>query len=122
MRAKTYRKNMRKNNSILQDDPTICYICGRSGATDEHHIFNNPYRDESDEDHMVIYLHRTCHRWLHLHPVSNLTMKRRGQTKWEETYGTREDFIARYGKNYLDEGETVEAWKEEHKQATSKSI
>ena len=52
---------------------------------------------------MVLYLHRACHRWLHEHPISNQTIKARGQRKWEETYGSRDEFIKRYGKNYIEE-------------------
>ena len=91
--------------SVLQTDKTVCYLCGQSsGKLDEHHVFEGTAnRSKSDDDSMTIYVHRVCHRWLHEHPKSALTIKARAQRKWEELYGNREEFIKRYGRNYLDD-------------------
>ena len=92
--------------SIIQENKEICYICGKyiSNHPDPHHIFNGPNRDKSNEDGMVIYVHRTCHAWLHNHPISNWNMKARCQKIWQEYYKKSEkDFIKRYRKSYLGE-------------------
>ena len=87
--------------SIIQTNKDYCYVCGKPNPTDEHHIFGGANRKKSDEDGMTIYLHRTCHTWLHNHPISSKTYKIRGQKIWEKTYGSREDFIDRYTKSYI---------------------
>lgn len=91
--------------SLIQDNSEICFLCGKRivGTKDEHHIFNGANRKKSDEDGMVVYLHRTCHQWLHEHPISMNTFKQRGQRVWESIYGSRKDFIKRYRKNYLED-------------------
>lgn len=95
----------RKNKSVIQSNNDYCYVCGKPQPNDEHHIFNGPNRKKSDQDGMIIYVHRTCHTWLHNHPISNLTFKRRAQKIWELKNGNREDFIKRYGKSYILERE-----------------
>lgn len=89
--------------SKLQNNEKICYLCGRLITNDSnlHHIFNGAYRDKSDKDGMVVYLHSACHRKLHDHYEISLKVKKAGQIKWEEIYGTREEFIKKYGKSYL---------------------
>lgn len=92
--------------SILQNDPTICYVCGKyiGGKPDPHHIYNGPLRDKSDEDGLVVFVHRICHTWLHNHPKSNRNIKARVQKIWQEYYGkSEEDFIKRFKKNYIGE-------------------
>ena len=89
--------------SVIQANKDYCYVCGKPYATDEHHIFGGRTRKKSDEDGMIIYLHRTCHRWLHDHPISSETFKIRAQKIWELKYGSRKDFIKRYGKSYIYE-------------------
>lgn len=84
----------------------MCYLCHKPiyNNRDLHHIFNgSAYRKKSDEDGFVVYLHHTCHMWLHEHPVSMRTFKQRGQRYFEANMGTREEFIKRYGKNYLED-------------------
>lgn len=91
-----------KPKSIIQDKESYCYVCCKSGASDTHHVFNGAYRAKSEEDGMILYLHRCCHDWLHRHPVSNATMKARAQRIWMKYYGKTEDeFRKRYGKSYI---------------------
>ena len=95
--------------SIIQSDPMICYICKKfiSGKPDPHHIYNGGLRDKSDEDGMVVYVHRNCHSWIHEHPVSNKNLKARCQKIWMQYYGkSEEDFIKRYKKSYLYENDS----------------
>lgn len=89
----------------MQVNKDICYLCGKHiiGNRDKHHIFNgNAYRQKSEDDKLYVYLHHTCHLWLHEHPRTMKTFKQRGQKVYEERIGTRDEFIKRYGKNYLE--------------------
>lgn len=81
-----------------------CDVCGKYiyGGKDKHHLMNGPYRQKSEEDGLYIYLHHSCHMWLHNHPKSMRTFKQKGQKYYEEHIGSREDFIKRYGKSYLE--------------------
>jgi len=90
--------------SIVQDDERICYLCGRYSPTDVHHIFGGTAnRKKSDEDSMVIKVHRVCHEWIHTHELSDLNLKAKAQRIWCEHYGkSDEDFIERYGINYVE--------------------
>lgn len=90
--------------SILQDNKDYCYICGKYiyGITDEHHIFGGTAnRKKSEEDGMKVYVHRVCHNFVHRDITTNLNYKARCQKIWEQTYGDREAFIKRYGKDYI---------------------
>ena len=89
--------------SIISDNRQICYLCGKYGTTEAHHIFNGTAnRSKSEEDGMKVYLHRVCHRWLHEHEMSDLNLKAKAQRIWMEHYGkTEDDFIKRYGVNYI---------------------
>ena len=46
-----------------------------------------------------------CHRngpdAVHRNHDTDIRIKQTAQRIWENTYGTREDFMRRYGKNYL---------------------
>lgn len=100
-------KSTRK--SIVQSDCSVCFLCGRNGAVDrleKHHIFGAANRRLSEEDGLFIYLcgHR-CHRngksAVHMDKVTMEAFHKIGQRAYETHIGSREDFIKRYGKNYL---------------------
>ena len=92
-----------QKNSIIQQDNSYCYVCGKGGNLECHHVFNGTAnRKKSDDDGAYIYVHHTCHMWLHNHPISNKTIKARCQKIWQEHYNkTTNDFIKRYGKSYI---------------------
>lgn len=77
-------------------------MCGKSGKLHAHHVMNGGgYRDKSEEDGLYIYVHDfPCHRDIHDHPKRYLYLKQYAQEKYEKTH-TREEFVKRYGKNYL---------------------
>ena len=65
-------------------------------------MFPGYNRPKSDEDGLVIYLTHQQHMDMH----SNQTdyweyAKREAQRTYEAVQGTRSEFVARYGKNYL---------------------
>lgn len=50
--------------SILQND-RYCYLSGRSGPLEKHHVLNGPLRDFAEENGLWIYLTPEWHRKLH---------------------------------------------------------
>lgn len=95
--------------SIMQEDRTYCFLCGRNGYGDpleEHHAFGGPNRKHSEQDGLKVYLcGNRCHRneknAVHQCGKSADYIHAEAQKAWEAKYGTREEFMARYGKNYL---------------------
>lgn len=96
--------------SIVQSDCSRCFLCGRNGATDrleKHHIFGGANRRLSEEDGLYVYLcGDRCHRngkiAVHKNRVIMDTLHEIGQKAYETHIGSREKFMERYGKNYLE--------------------
>ena len=92
--------------SIVQEDLSFCFHCGRTtGKLDRHEIFSGAFRTKSKADGLWVMLcHEKCHLGLmgkEAEEVRNL--RRIAQVRAMSTYGwTVEEFIARYGKNYLE--------------------
>ena len=86
--------------SILQKEKR-CFICGRTGALDVHHCLSGySNRDLSTYYGLTIYLCRNCHK---LHDTGKFEKEVKGfaQKKWEELYGSRDEFIKIFGKSWL---------------------
>lgn len=99
---------------IMQDDKEVCYLCGRepywTGAVvdrlEEHHIFGGPRRKASEKYGLKVYLHGIkCHREgedsAHRSRVTRMALQASAQKRFEEVYGSREEFVKIFGKNYL---------------------
>lgn len=90
--------------SIIQTDPK-CFLCQQAIGTQTHHIFGGLNRGHSEQDGLTVRLCAKCHDDVHFSPtMSGPLMKalhRLGQTQYEATGHTREEFMKRYGKNYL---------------------
>ena len=93
----------KKNKSIFENDSLDkCYICGKWGNVEEHHVFGGPCRSASDRYGLVVHLCRDCHR--HLHDKGGETMlylHQRGQMIYEERFGNRNAFIKEFIRSYL---------------------
>lgn len=85
------------DHSIMTDDLDTCYICGRD-RQQLHHVFGGSNRDHSTEDGLFIPVCAECHR--KIHDSNPLALKREGQRRYEQTH-SREEFMKRYGKNYI---------------------
>ena len=96
---------MKKNKSILVgDELDKCYLCGRYGRTEEHHIFGGPCRNASDKRGLLVHLCWTCHHTRVHNSLDHSTMDylhAKGQMIYEERYGTREEFIKEFIRSYL---------------------
>ena len=95
--------------SIIQTDCTKCFICGRNGAADhleKHHIFGAADRKKSEKDGLTVYLcgdrcHRNGSGSAHRNSDTADTLKTLAQRAWMNRFGNGEDFMERYGENYL---------------------
>lgn len=89
--------------SIIQDDMTCCYVCGRYGTETHHIFFGNPNRKLSDRYGLVIGLCAEHHRGntgVHQSRELDIAMKQVGQRAFKHHY-PNEDFMKIFGKNYL---------------------
>lgn len=116
LRAKTryqYKpKRMRPTVSVIQPDKSYCFLCGsRTGhgldALEEHHCMEgHGKRAMSEKYGLKVYLcGSTCHREgpdsAHKNKEIKDMLHRLAQQKFEESH-SREEFVAVFGKNYLD--------------------
>lgn len=93
--------------SIMQNDK-VCFLCGRNGATDpleSHHVLGASNRKKSEQYGLKVWLcGDRCHRngpgSVHRNRMVADNLKAAAQKTWEETYGTTNDFIRIFGRNY----------------------
>lgn len=90
--------------SIMQKDKERCYICGRIGHMECHHVFGGiANRKLSEKYGLKVYLCPDCHRLekIAAHRNKNTMdfLHREGQQAFESYYDM--DFKAIFGKNYL---------------------
>lgn len=83
-----------------------CYECGTCRDLQVHHCWHGSNRQLADDDGLTVYLCQRCHRRLHndkrVSRELDLKYMILAEKAWLEHYGkTIEDFIERYGKNYL---------------------
>lgn len=67
-----------------------------------HHVFGGPRRKLADEDGFVIPLCDECHRMIHESKNFSDAWKTVCQKHFETYMGTHEEWMERYGKNYID--------------------
>lgn len=92
---------------IKGDKEDRCYICGRAGWIERHHIFNGTAnRKKSEKYGLTVNLCHFCHNeppnGVHFNSNRDLRLKRLAQEQAMEYYGWDiDDFIKIFGKNYL---------------------
>ena len=99
---------MAKWNSILQDDPNECFLCGRNGCgdpLDKHHIFGGPNRKLSDKYGLYVRLcHSRCHEHgkdaVHNNKDVRLKLQAKAQEAFVDNYSGL-DFLSLFGRNYI---------------------
>jgi hypothetical protein len=85
-----------------------CHVCGKSGYVERHHILGGKNRKKCDRYPLLkIPLCPDCHRGTNgVHGKNghelNLKFKKTAQILFETHYGTREEFIKLFGRNYLE--------------------
>lgn len=97
-----------KRYSIITNDLEHCIVCGTNNVELHEVFYGIRNRNKSIEDGLVIPL---CHKYHHhgnlvgIHQDIQLDLKYKkiAEKKWIEYYNkTTNDFIKRYGRNYLD--------------------
>lgn len=93
--------------SILQEDPHTCYLCGRRGGLDKHHVFGGALRKKSERYGLFVWLcHESCHIFgpnsAHGNGDTARMLHERAQRAAMERFGwSREEFREKFYKNYL---------------------
>ena len=91
-------------DSILSTQEGKCFLCGRVGPTEVHHIFGGPNRDLSTKYGLVVHLCVYCHNLgpnaVHNNVERMKKLRAIGQAEFEATYPDL-DFLKIFGKNYL---------------------
>ena len=99
------RASMKTNNSIFDEDSVDkCFLCGKWGPTEEHHIFGGPCRKISDRYGLVVHLCIDCHHTKVHNSKDHSCMEylhQRGQMIYEERIGNRTAFIQDFIRSYL---------------------
>ena len=100
------------NPSIMQQDHTRCYLCGRSNqALNRHEVFHADVKGKQREKSKrwglwVTLCHERCHQYgkyaVHRNRATDLMLKEEAQRRAMEFYNiTTDEFIDEFGKNYL---------------------
>lgn len=94
------------NDSIMGSVDGVDYMLGHKTRTVRHEIFNGANRDHSKEDGLWIAVSPKTHDILHQskEPDSlwgRLMVKAEGKWLAKDWSRTVQDFVDRYGKNYL---------------------
>lgn len=84
-----------------------CFLCGRYGLLETHHIFGGANRRKSEKFGLKVGLcgdcHRNSRRAAHRCAATARMLHEYGQRKYmQEQQATIDDFIVAFGKNYLD--------------------
>lgn len=91
--------------TVLQSEKE-CIVCGTTLNLHLHHVFFGSRRKLSDKRGLTVYLcarhHNMSNEGVHHNRILDLKLKKFAQKYYEDNYGTREDFIKEFGKNYLD--------------------
>lgn len=93
--------------SIIKNSRS-CFFCGSETGLEQHHAMHGTAnRKLADKDGLWVWLCAECHRGnygvhgYHGHDM-DVALKKAAEYAWITTTGkTVEDWIARYGKNYL---------------------
>ena len=116
---KDIRKKRKKHSaSMIQhgEDLNRCYLCMtlrndytfKSGLETHHIFFGSGLRDKSEADGLTVRLCRYHHKYnggpeaVHRNNGIRRLLCRVGQQAYEQQYG-HEQFMERYGRNYLEE-------------------
>lgn len=90
--------------SLLSNEK-VCFVCGTTNDIHRHHIYGGlGRRSLSERDGCWIYLcaahHNMSARGIHFDKELDMRVKALCQEKWEERYGSTQDFIRRFGRSY----------------------
>lgn len=99
-KSKKLAKLERDRYSVFYPELETCIVCGVRYPVTKHEIFEGRNRQNSMKYGFVLPLCLNCHRDLQEDKEFNDLWRKKAQTYFEEHYGTREDFISIFRKNY----------------------
>ena len=81
-----------------------CYLCGKVGVTERHHVYSGSYRKTADRLGLVIDLCPECHRFIH--SGKGAETKQQIQTDIQFQYmerngWTKEQWLSQFGKSWI---------------------
>ena len=88
--------------SVLQTTRERCFLCGRQGVTEEHHVLHgHSNRKNAEKYGLKVYLCPMCHRNLHDRGECDLYLIQYAQKYFEANLGDRDAFRRIFGKSWL---------------------
>ena len=87
---------------IKADSTDRCFLCGRRGALQVHHMMHGSRRKAADRYGLTVHLCIRCHGLLHDRGIYDLELEQLAQEAFEETY-SHELWMKEFGKNYKEE-------------------
>lgn len=92
--------------SIIQEKKE-CFFCGKTSDLHNHHVFEGRNRDNSDDYGLTIYLcpyhHDMSDDSVHFNKIYKKLMRIIGQMYFEQKWGSTEDFIEIFRRNYKED-------------------
>lgn len=103
MKRKTSKlRKLEKNRySVFYESLSMCMYCGSMYQPTCHEIYEGRNRKNSMIYGFVLPLCLSCHQKLQDDPGFNIKWKKEAQKYFEKNYGTREEFIEIFRRNYL---------------------
>lgn len=84
-----------------------CFFCGRKDDLHCHHVFEGRNRENSDKYGLTIYLcsyhHNMSDDSVHFNFIYKKLMRIIAQLYFEKNWGSTDDFIAKFRKNYKED-------------------
>lgn len=100
-KSKKLTKLEKNRWSVFTDDLDICIMCGKP-KEHLHEIFEGSNRKKSMEYGFVLPLCNEDHRKIHSNRQISIYYKQLSQIYFESHYGSRNEFIEAFKRNYLD--------------------
>lgn len=85
-----------------------CFLCGKYGPVERHHVFPGPFRKKSEQYGLVVDLCHNCHNEPpygvhHNRERANILKARAQYMVMREQGWDTERFIKEFGKNYRED-------------------
>lgn len=98
------------NKSLFKTEDGLCYITGERCDTARHEIFNGAYRKLSKHDGLWIAVSPMAHELIHKSKGKGSLwneLQKDAELLWliQDNSRSIDDFIKRYGKNYLTDSD-----------------
>lgn len=100
-KSKKLARLERNRYSVFYEDLSICMNCGSTYQPTKHELLAGKNRQNSMKYGFIIPLCLSCHQALQNDKEFEDIWKVKAQKYFEENYGTREEFIKIFRRNYI---------------------